>query len=667
MWTPVAILAVIKTGAAFVLLDEDLPQGRMLRLLGMIAQETILVLTSATQHYRAKLLASTVIVVGSDLLETQRVSYETTIETRVESSDLLYIVFTSGTTTGIPKAAMIQHSNICSFAASMGSLGTVTSSSRILALASYAYDLSLGHIFLSLLSGACLCIPSSWECKNDVARVIANYRITHAETTPSVSKMLHPLETPSLEVLGLGGEPCSEDALARWRGSQTRVMNTYGPAECTVTCVGNEHVLTSPRPSVIGKGFGPCWVMDPVDRERLSPVGGIGELVIEGPLVGLGYLHDQVSTLAAFYEDPKWLLEGHQGVSPGRRGRLYRTGDLVRYTDDGFIEYIGRRDMQVKIRGQRVELGELAAHLQELIPAPVHWYPEVATLYNGAEILMVFFVPPASEVGRTKNILRTTVDPELRRRLPPVMVPGAYACIDGIPLSLTGKTDRRKLKQIALSLTADQLLLSGTTPVSSLVTGDLVNSADINQNKSTKDTDEIDLRSYINGGDQYHGNDHSIASGSNLDSKLEVLKLLWSDVLNVGLGRIQSSDTFFSHGGESLKAIKLVGAAARKGIQIDVATIFKHPQLSELATRCKMSCTSYSDPPQRFSLLEKQEVLPELARCCGTAVDNVEDVYPCTPMQEGLITTGYRRKATYIGRGILELPKYTDAKRLALA
>ena len=392
MWTPVAIVAVIKTGAAFVLLDEDLPQGRLLRLLEMIAQETILILTSATQHYRAKLLASTVVVVGSDLLESQRVSYETTIETCVESSDLVYIVFTSGTTTGIPKAAMIQHSNICSFAASLGSLSTVTRRSRILALASYAYDVSLGNIFLSLLSGACLCVPSSWECKNDVAQVITNYRITHAELTPSVSKMLHPLETPSLEVLDLGGEPCSEDALARWRGSQTRVMNTYGPAECTITSVGNENVLISPRPSVIGKGFGPCWVMDPVDRERLSPLGGIGELVLEGPLVGLGYLHDQVSTLATFYEDPKWLLEGHHGVSPGRRGRLYRTGDLVRYTDDGAIEYIGRRDMQVKIRGQRVELGELAAHLQELIPVSVHWYPEVAMLYNGAEILIVFFL-----------------------------------------------------------------------------------------------------------------------------------------------------------------------------------------------------------------------------------------------------------------------------------
>ena len=144
--------------------------------------------------------------------------------------------------------------------------------------------------------------------------------------------------------------------------------------------------------------------MDPVDRERLSPVRGIGELVLEGPLVGFGYLHDQDSTLSAFFEDPKWLLNGHLDLSLGRGGRLYRTGDLVRYTDNGSIEYIGRRDSQVKIRGQRVELGELAVHMQELIPTSIQWCPEVAKLKNRAGILVVFLVPSTGEAGRTINV-----------------------------------------------------------------------------------------------------------------------------------------------------------------------------------------------------------------------------------------------------------------------
>ena len=194
----------------------------------------------------------------SHLLEPERTPYHSINQTCVEPSDRINVVFTSGTTSGVPKAAMFRHSNVYSFVASVGPLSGVTSSSRILALASYAYDVSLGNIFLSLLSGACLYIPSSWECKNDVGRIVHNYQITHAQITPSVSKILLPSETPSLEVLDLYGESCSEDALAKWRGSRTRIINTYSPAECTISSVANENVLRSPRPSIIGKGLRYC-------------------------------------------------------------------------------------------------------------------------------------------------------------------------------------------------------------------------------------------------------------------------------------------------------------------------------------------------------------------------------------------------------------------------
>ncbi|MCJ1312550.1 hypothetical protein MMC25_006224 [Agyrium rufum] len=653
-WTAVAILAVVKTGAAFVLLDENLPPERLRQLSHIVARETILVLTSAAQQHRATQLAYPVMVVGPHLLEITGASYESVVEAHVEASDLIYIVFTSGTT-GTPKAAMIRHSNVCAFVSSVGSLSAVTSGSRIVALASYAYDVSLGNIFLSLLSGACLCIPSSWECKNDVARIVRNYQITHAQMTPSVSKMIPPSETPSLEVLDLCGELCSEDAIARWRGSRTRVMNTYSPAECTVTSVANENVLCAPRPAVIGRGLGACWVMDPINQARLSPVGGIGELVLEGPLVGFGYLGDQDSTLAAFIENPEWLLNGLPSVSPGRRGRLYRTGDLVRYTDDGQIEYIGRRDLQVKIRGQRVELGELGAHLHELISKRVQWCPGVARLKNGSEVLLIYLVPPPGRSNEANDVFRTTVDlvhPELRRRLPPVMVPSAYAWIDNIPLSLTGKTDHRELKKRASSLTDERLLFPQPGSVSSFAVSYVANGVTKVHTNEDGQHDEIM---------------HNVTNDISANGRLETLKNLWGEVLRVDSGSIQSSDSFFSHGGESLTAIKLVGAAARKGIQIDVATIFKYPQLSALASRCKLALASCLDLPKPFSLLENQQILPELAMCCDTYVENIEDAYPCTPMQEGLLIANNQRTATYTGQGIFKLPKHIDTERLTRA
>ncbi len=388
--------------------------------------------------------------------------------------------------------------------------------------------------------------------------------------------------------------------------------------------------------------------MDPVDKERFSPIGGIGELVLEGPLVGAGYLHNEESTRAAFLEDPEWLLRGLPKVTPGRRGRLYRTGDLVRYTDDLQIDYFGRRDSQVKIRGQRVELGEVAAHLHTLVDPSIQWCLEVAELQNGAELLIVFLVAPMNGgPGSATDLLRATanvVDPEMRRKLPPAMIPGAYACIDEIPLSLTGKTDHRKLKREASSLSADRIYFPS------------INGHAMQPNGTT------------NG--QPHENEASGSEGT----KLESLRRLWSEVFNVEAESIHDSDTFFNHGGESLAAIRLVSAASRKGLHLDVATIFRHPRLSDLASRCRLSHASLPDAPPPFSLLTSLQVLSELAASCGTSIDDIEDAYPCTPLQQGIITSSsgpddpqLSTPAKYVGRQVLPLPRHIDTERLAKA
>ena len=679
MWTPVAILAVIKTGAAFVLLSEDLPVERLRHVAEILAQEIVLALASSTQLQRARHLASKVLTIDSHLLEDERTRYPRPAGTFVEPSDLINIVFTSGTT-GMAKAAMLRHSNVCAFAAMLGPLRGMTNSSRLLAWASYAFDVSLGDTWASLLSGACLCVPSSWECKNDVARIVFSYRATHVMITPQVSKMITPSDVPNLQVLDLTGEPCTEDTLARWRGSRTRITNVYGPAECSCNSVAHDDILNAPTPSTIGNGFYPCWIMDPMESNRLSPIGAIGELVLEGPLVGDGYLHNEKATAAAFSEDPEWLLKGCESVSQGRRGRLYRTGDLVRYLDDGQLDIIGRRDYQAKVRGQRIELGELATHLHKLIPESIKWCPEVANLKSGSELLLVFLVPPLTEAESTNDILRklvNRVDLNLKRALPTALVPGAYACIKEIPLAVTGKTDRRRLKKIASSLETDQLIIPEKA-VSFFVSGNQENGlpqAHTNGSSLRSQADAIGHGSNINTNKhnsnvqanrptQRHTNGYSTGSGGRPESKLEMLKTLWGEVLHVDPGSIRQSDTFFSLGGESLKAIRLTGAAARTGLQIDVPTIFKYPRLSDLASKSRLSFASDQVLLKPFSLLKNDAVLSQLAEACETSVADIEDAYPCTPMQEGLITAEGQRAVSYTGRAILPLPKHVDAKRL---
>ncbi|CRG87886.1 Nonribosomal peptide synthetase 8 [Talaromyces islandicus] len=669
-WTTVAMLSVIKTGAAFTLIDENLPNDRLRQIAKLVKQETILALSSGSQKHRAQLMASRIIVVDSNFLETTYPpSTKTRAQIHVTPDSVLYIVFTSGST-GVPKAIMLSHNNMCTFVTLSGALSDLTPQSRILALSSYAYDVSLGDMFISLLTGACLCIPSSWECKNNVDQVVENYKVTRLMTTPSISKTLRPLDSPSLEVLVLCGEPCSEDALARWRGSRTRIINSYGPAECTVETVANYNVLISKKPNVIGKGLGACWIVDPVDHDRLAPVGGIGELVLEGPLVGLGYLHDEETTRMKFLDHAPWLENRLPGLANERKQRLYRSGDLVRYTDDGDIEYIGRRDLQVKIRGQRVELGEVSTHLQEFIPSSIQWCPEVLKLASGAELLVVFLVinttdEPKDQISKRLRTLVDRVNTALQTRLPPSMVPSAYAEIDSIPLSLSGKVDHRRLKQLGLSLPPSQWIVWQNKPVFEPNTNRSSYSP-INDKKfsnrngpvegSTRDSREITNPQNGNG-----------VNSQEQHNMLGTLKRVWSDVLHVDIKSIHDSDTFFAHGGESLAAIKFVSAASKVGIQLDVATIFGYPQLSALSIKAKWSYGSFLEPLPRFSLVNSKDGLREISSLYGIEMDDIEDVYPCTPLQEGLISAESLNSTNYVGRGTFALPKNIDIERFAQA
>ncbi len=165
---------------------------------------------------------------------------------------------------------------------------------------------------------------------------------------------------------------------------QGEVLNGYGPSECTPMSTFNYNSSSPEEATRIGRGVGlVTWVVDPENHDCLLPLGCVGELLLEGPLVGPGYLNDPEKTAAAFIEDPPtWLRRGTTDV-PGRHGRLYKTGDLVRYNADGSLTFMGRKDAQVKIRGQRVELGEVEHWVQEIFQDASHVVVEVNCTSRG--------------------------------------------------------------------------------------------------------------------------------------------------------------------------------------------------------------------------------------------------------------------------------------------
>jgi amino acid adenylation domain-containing protein len=360
-WAIVAVMATMKAGATFAMMDPSLPLARLQNMAVQINAKVIV--SSRIQHDFAKS-----IMPDAPHLVVEEKTFKQTLPGSlkklppVDPDTLMYIIFTSGST-GTPKGVTISHKTYTSSAIPRAKAVGYTEKSRVLDFASYAFDVSIDSMFLTVGNGGCLCIPSDEDRLNDINGVIRDMKINYAGITPSMARILDPDVIKSLDVLGLGGEAASARDVNFW-GQDTRIVIGYGPCECTIGCTINSDTATGRDYISIGTGNGACmWIVNPDDHEQLMPAGAVGELLVEGPIVGQGYLNDPEKTATVFINDPAWLLEDHQKYA-GRRGRLYKTGDLGKYDPDGSggIIFAGRKDTQVKLRGQRVELGESESH-----------------------------------------------------------------------------------------------------------------------------------------------------------------------------------------------------------------------------------------------------------------------------------------------------------------
>ncbi|KAL0940675.1 peptide synthetase [Colletotrichum truncatum] len=631
-WTTVALLAVMKAGAAFALTDPSQPEAR----LRTIVEQTgaTIVVTSQLQSELGRRIApeGTVIIASEEVIKSDSLELASELPF-VPPSSPLYIQFTSGST-GKPKGVMISHENFTSGAVPRGDAVGYRAHSRCFDFASYAFDVSIDCMLCTYAAGGCLCIPSDEERMNDLSGAIRNSKCNMAHMTPSVARVLDADIIPSLEVLGLGGEAVSAGDASTW-SKTTSVIIAYGPSECTVGCTINNNVKASTN---IGKGVGGLtWIVDPDDHERLMPVGAVGELLIEGPVVGLGYLNDKAKTDEVFIEDPSWLVAGG-GPARGRHGRLYKTGDLVRYDPDGTgsIAFVGRKDQQVKLRGQRIELAEVEHHLRGKMPSGIKIVAEVIKP-GGSEPTLVAFIVEQNPVDSPDTEGDVTVfspefsqaiaeiDVALGAEIPRYMVPSAYIPLRKMPSLVSGKIDRKKLRELGASMTREQVARLRVAPTE----------------KSEPETE--------------------------MEKALQQVwaKLLGSDA-PIGL-----HDSFFALGGDSLKAMKLVAAAREEGIVLTVATIFNFPTLKEMALNATKASKDDDATIAPFSLLEEgwtpEEARIESAKLCGIDESTIEDIYPCTPLQEGLMALSAKVKEAYVAQRVVDLPDAETAEKLRKA
>lgn len=531
-WTSISMLAIIKAGAAFAPMDTDQPENRLLSIIKQTRARIIL--CSSLKLQLASRLADLAVVVDDASVKRMQ-GKGNAVSNAVGPSTTMYIVFTSGST-GTPKGVVITHANLSSAVTHQAAALGFRADSRVLDFSSYSFDACVFNLFYTILLGGCLCVPSDATRKDDLAGSIKNMAINLVQLTPSVARLLDPSKIPNLQVLILTGETLTQLDIDTWK--HLKLINAYGPTECTIMCAADTTIM---NPGSIGRGLGSnLWIADVEEPLRLAPIGAVGEILIEGPIVGSGYLEEAAKAASTFMRDPPWLLRGVAGHS-GRQGRLYRTGDLARYSSNGSLIYLGRQDTEVKLNGQRVELKEIEYHLRRNLPQSVEVVADVIIPGN-REPALVAFVCLAEETDIRSRLAEmvTGIDIALEDSLPGYMVPAAYIAITRIPMTVSGKTDRKRLREVGSAIPREDMIYStGSDP----------------QQKHEPSTD-MERR----------------------------LQRLWVHVLGLDAASIGADDHFFRTGGDSIAAMRFVGAARDEGLVFTVADVFRNPQLSVLST-----------------------------------------------------------------------------------
>jgi aspartate racemase len=425
----VALLAVLKTGAAYVPLDPTYPDNRLAFMLADSGAGVLI--TQESLATRVPPSTARVLRVDADAAEIAGASAEP-IRALVTPEDVAYVIYTSGST-GQPKGVAVLHQGVVNFLCSMQRQPGLTASDVLLAVTTLSFDIAGLELFLPLVVGARVVICPRHAATDGVAlaRAIDTAGITVMQATPATWQMLMDAGwsgRDGLKVL------CGGDTLPRALADMLlervgEVWNLYGPTETTIWSTAHR---VGPDTSAvsIGRPIANTRIYI-VDRHgQPTPIGVAGELCIGGDGVARGYLNRPELTTERFVPDP---FAGVAGA------RMYRTGDLARYRANGGIEFLGRLDHQVKVRGHRIELGEIEAALAE--------HPDVRQAVAvvrqdppGDRRLVAYVVCERADAGLVDELRA-----ELRRRLPEYMVPSAFAVVAALPLTSNGKVDRLRL------------------------------------------------------------------------------------------------------------------------------------------------------------------------------------------------------------------------------
>ncbi|MGW7535480.1 amino acid adenylation domain-containing protein [Amycolatopsis sp. NPDC054798] len=440
----VSVLAVLKAGAAYVPVDPDYPAGRVRFMLNDAKPALVL---SEPEHER-RLSDGSVpwLTVRSRTPDAERAKPH-----RADPRHPAYVIYTSGST-GVPKGVVVPHQGLPGLVSAQAARWEVGPGSRVLQFASPSFDASVSDIFVALCTGATLVLAAADDLLpgSALAETVRRHGVTHLKLPPSALAAMSPDELPPGLTLSVAGEPSSAALVRKWSAGR-RMFNVYGPTEATVCAAMSDTLspesvgappigqpLPGTRLYVLDAGFSPV------------PAGVAGELYIAGAGVARGYAGRGGLTADRFVACPFGVGE-----------RMYRTGDLVRWRDDGRLEFVGRADDQVKVRGFRVELGEVEAALSAC-PGVGRAAAAVRPDASGDQRLIGYVVAAEDETADPVAVRNL-----LRERLPEHLVPAVVLVLDDFPRTPSGKLDRPALPEPAFAAHSP----GPRTPVEEVVAG----------------------------------------------------------------------------------------------------------------------------------------------------------------------------------------------------
>ncbi|MDI9914722.1 Pls/PosA family non-ribosomal peptide synthetase [Rhodococcus sp. IEGM 1379] len=431
--TYVSLLGVLKAGATFVPIDPGAPADRVAYVVDDAGVQLVLTSTDLIESTELCSVARLAMDTCSAAMEEQPWD-RPIVDSSSDTDPACYVLYTSGSS-GRPKGVEVAQSSICNFLDVVPEIYDVRPSDRVYQGMTISFDFSIEEIWPTWARGATVVAgpTDSRRLGGELADFLEEHTITTLYCVPTLLATI-PRDLPKIRNLLVGGEACPRELVERWARPGRKILNTYGPTEATVTATWGE--LLPGRPVTIGRPLPTYSVVILDDARELVPHGEVGEICIGGRGVARGYVGRPDLTADRFID--------HFSVTAGQK--LYRTGDLGRWTPDGEIEYLGRADAEVKIRGHRVDLGEIESVLlehplvSEAVVALVASAPDETTLSELCAYLVL--VDPREEdhlVGELANAVS--------QRLPAYMAPAFVDVIAALPVMPSGKVDRSKLPE----------------------------------------------------------------------------------------------------------------------------------------------------------------------------------------------------------------------------